>query len=234
VPADTSEVLSRFESELPLADWTAHQMREQLSKQLPLEELESFAREGLLEAARRYDPARGASFRTFALYRIRGAVLDGLRAHTGLPRRAYERVRAMGAGNDVSEGFAEDLAAELAAGIDAERADERLASRLAAVATAMAMGCTAPGAVGERGELVAADPGMPADRCLEREELRALVRREVDRLPEAESTLVRRYFLGEEKLEPIARDMGLSKSWGSRILARGVEMLAKRLAAREP
>jgi len=41
---------------------------------------------GLLESRRRFDPSRGVDFRTYAAYRIRGAMLDGLRARDPLPR----------------------------------------------------------------------------------------------------------------------------------------------------
>lgn len=55
----------------------------------PVVELEDLVQDGvvgLLECARRYDPGRGVDFRTYASYRIRGAILDGLRARDPLPR----------------------------------------------------------------------------------------------------------------------------------------------------
>ncbi len=49
---------------------------------------------GLLECARRYDPSRGVDFRTYAAYRIRGAILDGLRARDPLPRSVRRALKA--------------------------------------------------------------------------------------------------------------------------------------------
>ena len=46
------------------------------------DELCALANAGLAEAAERYDPARGATFATFAWYRIQGAIVDGLRRST--------------------------------------------------------------------------------------------------------------------------------------------------------
>jgi RNA polymerase sigma factor for flagellar operon FliA len=46
---------------------------------------------GLIEAARRFDGARGASFETFAEHRVRGAMLDELRRMDHLPRRLRNR-----------------------------------------------------------------------------------------------------------------------------------------------
>lgn len=52
----------------------------------------SFGREGLLDAARRYDATRGASFQSWATLRVRGAIVDGLRAHGSFTRLGNWRV----------------------------------------------------------------------------------------------------------------------------------------------
>lgn len=49
----------------------------------------------LLEAGRRYDPGRGASFATFAEHRVRGAMIDELRSMDHLPRRLRNRTDDM-------------------------------------------------------------------------------------------------------------------------------------------
>ena len=48
---------------------------------------------GLLQAIRKFDPKRGASFRTFACFRIRGAVFDELRRMDWVPRLVHDRAR---------------------------------------------------------------------------------------------------------------------------------------------
>jgi RNA polymerase sigma factor for flagellar operon FliA len=53
---------------------------------------------GLIDALRRYDPARKVTFATFAGHRIKGAMLDGLRARDPLPRQA-RRAQKAAAGN---------------------------------------------------------------------------------------------------------------------------------------
>lgn len=227
--ADPPEVVSRFESELDLAIVVVRRIRRQIPDVLQYDELLSFAREGLLEAARRYDPQRGVSFRRFASFRIRGAVLDGMRTHGGLSRRAYEKVRMLESALTVSEGLVEDTTAALAAGLSAGAAEERLADHLATLATAMAVGWGTPVARGEQGETVLADDRRGPEQLLQDAELVQLLRAELDRLPEAESALVRRHYLEGENIDEVARDLGLSKSWGSRLLSRGMVTLTKRL-----
>ena len=62
---------------------------------LDREDLHSAGMLGLLNAARTYEPMRGASFRTFAYTAIRAAVLDELRRHDPLPRGARPRLREL-------------------------------------------------------------------------------------------------------------------------------------------
>src|SRR5205814_81261 len=57
----------------------AAQVRKQFNSTLEMDELVSYGQVGLLEAAERFDPKVGANFLTFAHYRIKGAIFDGLR-----------------------------------------------------------------------------------------------------------------------------------------------------------
>src|SRR6185437_11544518 len=61
---------------------------------IELEELIALANAGLAEAAARYEPDRGAAFTTFAWYRVHGAILDGLRRSSNLPRRVWAKLEA--------------------------------------------------------------------------------------------------------------------------------------------
>ncbi len=69
-----------------------------LSRGLPpaveLDELINDGVIGLIEALGRYDPTRGVAFSTYAGHRIRGAMLDGLRARDPLPRRVRRAHKA--------------------------------------------------------------------------------------------------------------------------------------------
>lgn len=231
VVVDSPEVLARFHGELPLVDIIARQVRAQLGEVLDLDEMLSFGREGLLEAARRFEPDRGVSFRRFANYRVRGAILDGMRSHGRMSRRTWEKVRALRNALSVSEGMQEDSAAAVAGGVRGKQADDRLADYVASMATAMAMGLVAESAVGEEGEPVACAGATSPEQEAETSELMRLARTEIGKLPEREATLIRRHFLRGEDIDEVAASLGLSKSWGSRLLARGMNTLSKRLHA---
>jgi RNA polymerase sigma factor for flagellar operon FliA len=86
---------------------------------------------GLIEAGRRFDPSRGASFATFAEHRVRGAMLDELRRLDHLPRRLRNRTddlvktRKKLAGDLGREATVEEVANEL--GVDVEEASDMAA-----------------------------------------------------------------------------------------------------------
>ena len=57
------------------------------------DDLVAYGAHGLLQAAERFDSTKGVPFEIFARYRIRGAIVDGIRRHHWLSRRAYKRLR---------------------------------------------------------------------------------------------------------------------------------------------
>src|SRR5947209_17239832 len=71
----------------------AAKVKEQLPKEIEFDDLVSYGTQGLLEAADRFDGRHGASFTTFAYYRVRGAIFDGLRRMGWLPRGEWARAR---------------------------------------------------------------------------------------------------------------------------------------------
>src|SRR5512135_235016 len=72
---------------------TAAKVKEQLPREIEFDDLVSYGTQGLLEAAERFDGKHGASFTTYAYYRVRGAIFDGLRRMGWLSRSEYARAR---------------------------------------------------------------------------------------------------------------------------------------------
>lgn len=217
------------EGSLDLVEVIARHLHRSIGSPAAVEDLISAGRMGLLDAARRYDPSRGVPFRAFATYRVRGAVLDGMRRMGHLPRRAYSRMRGVEAATVVSEAAIEDLAAPPPPGTRASDADQQLADHLGAMATAMAMGLLARPACGDDGAPTAVDGDPDPEERTGREELFALVRAALSELPPEEAALVRRHYLEGEQFDEVARDLGISKSWASRLHSRALQRLTRRL-----
>ena len=108
-PSDTPEVIALVRAELELVDVIAKQISREIGSVVEYDDLVSTGREGLLDAARRFDPTLGTAFRTYARIRVRGAIVDAVRQMAGLPRRAYERLSALRAAGLTSEGRLEPI-----------------------------------------------------------------------------------------------------------------------------
>ena len=77
----------------PLVKRLAHLMMAKLPSSVQIEDIIQAGMMGLLDAASRYDEFHGAQFETFATQRIRGAMLDELRAADWLPRALRRDMR---------------------------------------------------------------------------------------------------------------------------------------------
>jgi len=159
---------------------------------------------------------------------VRGAIVDGVRSIARLPRRAHERLRALDAAARVSEGAAEDVLGVAPRG-DAADAERALDAHLAALATAMAVGLVAQAAAGEEGEPTPIDARSSPEEAFGDAELLRVVREAITGLPHEEQELVRRHYLEGERFDRVASDLGLSKSWASRLHSRAVQRLATKL-----
>jgi RNA polymerase sigma factor FliA len=224
-----AEALRRFEATLDLVEIVARQVGRTIGGSVELDDLLSFGREGLLDAARRYDESRGVPFRAYANYRVRGAIFDGVRSMSRLPRRVHERLSGLAALSSASEGALEDLSAPLPPGSGTAEADAALASHLGAMATAMALGMLAPTAQDDEGERVTVAQEPDPEAAFEHAELLELVRTAIGELPREEAELVRRHYLEGERFDHVATELGLSKSWASRLHTRALGRLSERL-----
>jgi len=226
---EAPEVRERFSSALGLVDIIARQILRTLGGSAELEDLLSFGREGLWDAARRFDDSRGVPFRGYANYRVRGAIIDGVRASARLSRRTHERLNGLQAAARVSEGAFEDASVSRAPGSGPAEAETALSDHLAAMATAMAAGLIAPTAHADGGERTLVDTSDNPEEAYGQAQLLALIRSTIAELPHEEAELVRRHYLEGARFDHVASELGLSKSWASRLHTRALTRLAKRL-----
>jgi RNA polymerase sigma factor for flagellar operon FliA len=217
--------MARIHEGLSLVDIIARQLRRQLGSSVMVDELVSFGREGLLSAARSFDPTLGVPFRRWANYRVRGAMLDGVRQNSALPRSVYRKLRGVTAAHHAAEGAAEDGSAAPVA--SAEEADAKLGAYLAGIATAVAIGVLTAPPDSTSGETV--DTAPRADDVIAQEELLSAVRDALATLPEQERHLIQKHYFEDARLDDASREIGLSKSWGSRLHSRAIESIARTL-----
>jgi RNA polymerase sigma factor FliA len=194
----------------------AAQVRKQFNAQFEMDDLTAWGQIGLLEAADRFDPKVGANFLTFAHYRIKGAIFDGLRKMGVLKGGAAERANAfMGNLSDRDVGGGRSLD------------DDVSEISRAVTGLAMVFATSLEGAEG----LQISDEQLPADERIEVEQMRRRVRAAIEKLPEKERKLLQGYYFQNKTLEEAGAEIGQSKSWASRLHARAVESLKQLLEA---
>jgi RNA polymerase sigma factor for flagellar operon FliA len=212
------------EKHLSLVQSIAAKLKRTLGRTIDFEDLVAYGTKGLLEAAERYDPTQGASFVTFAYYRVRGSMLDGLRTMGWYSRADYARYRAEERANEYLQNQSErDTAAKQAgAKTDASSALESIAEILGGVAAIHITSLEAAATV--------ADEKLPApDADIQRLQDRARVRKALETLPDKERALMEMYYFGNKNLEECGAALGLSKSWACRLHARAVDLLRSAL-----
>lgn len=82
-----------IETYLPLVDYVSNRLSIGLPKNVAKEDLSSFGVMGLIDAIEKFDYERGLQFETYASWRIRGAIIDGLRQGDWVPRSVREKAK---------------------------------------------------------------------------------------------------------------------------------------------
>src|SRR3984885_2374407 len=80
---------------LPIVRFIARRIHERLPQHVPIEDLYSAGVVGLLDAFSKFDPSKQVQFRSYAQFRIRGAILDNLRTLDWSPRELRRKGRAI-------------------------------------------------------------------------------------------------------------------------------------------
>lgn len=180
----------------------AHRLRRELSLRGDLDDLIAFGFGGLLEARHRFDPGRGVRFQTFAYHRVRGAMLDGVRKMAQLPRRAHERLQATAEGVPTA-------------------APTALGKAFGQMGAGLRTGTVLQGSFGDE---------SPEAVLLKNESIARLLAA-LPRLSPRQRLLVRGFYFEGRSIDGMAQELGISKSWASRLHTSALRELRKAVEA---
>jgi RNA polymerase sigma factor for flagellar operon FliA len=232
----TQERMATIEQHLPLVQHVVFQVAVHFPRHVDREELARAGALGLIEAAHRFDADRGVPFERFAAQRIRGAILDAVRAADWAPRSLRTAARS------------------------ADTTRQRLANELGraptGAETAAAMGITSSqlGALQDRvhrsvvlalDEYVTQDAGddltlvdvivdqssPEPSMALENRELHAYLRDAVETLPERHRMVIIGYFLEGRTSQELARFLNVTESRVSQLRSEALERLKAGISA---
>ncbi|HKS72888.1 MAG TPA: sigma-70 family RNA polymerase sigma factor [Terriglobales bacterium] len=217
--AAPAEVTRLTEANLPYA----HAIAAEVSRKLPLvlerKDIQGWAELGLVEAAKSFDPTRGIQFKTFAYYRIKGAIYDGLRKMGWYPKGQYQKLRFEMAANE----YLQDVSTHALPPTSAENQLQDLKD-----VTANVMSCYMLSLEAMPQEPVDTKQ-VSAEETMVRNQQRSKVRLSLAQLPERNRRVLELFYFEDLTLEEIGKKLGLSKSWVCRLHAKSLELLRKQL-----
>jgi RNA polymerase sigma factor for flagellar operon FliA len=223
---------------LPVVRFLARRIHERLPQHVDIEDLVSAGVVGLMDAFTKFDPAKKVQFRSYAQFRIRGAILDSLRTLDWSPRelrrkgRAVEEaIRVLTARIGRAPGEAE-IAAELSVGLDEYQ-------QLLGELKGLEIGTLHMERNEDSGdEELAYVPGKPEEdplfRCL-KGELQERLTDAIQHLPDRERLVMTLYYYEEMTMREIGLALVVVESRVSQVHASAVVHLRaalKDLAAR--
>ena len=208
---------------LPYATSIANKVAQTLSNDADIEEIICNARLGLLEAAKRFDPKFGVDFKTFAYYRIKGAIYDGLRKTGWIPRSLYSKIKFEQAANEYLQTKADR------GPTNKTSADEEMGEIYDTVNSLASIYIISIDATEETME-IEDKKANDIEHKAEFQKIKEFMRQAIEELPEKERKLIKMYYFQNKTLEEAGAKFGLSKSWTSRLHARALSLLFKKIS----
>jgi RNA polymerase sigma factor for flagellar operon FliA len=204
----------------------AQQVRQRMPSWVEMDDLIGYGQVGLMQAARDFDPARGNKFSTFAFYRIRGAIYEGVNKLMWFRASRNPEAKYGPMADDLLETTAGDQSTGAAGGRE-ELATE--ASWLGRMTASLAMIYLASaGDEGKPLDLVDSKAAAPWSEMADSES-RSGLRTAMEQLPPDAAALIRAVYFEDRTLQEAADRLGISKSWASRMHAKALEQLAQKL-----
>lgn len=203
---------------LPYVKYLAHRIATGLPPSVDLNDLVNYGVIGLLDACRKYDETKGVKFKTYAETRIRGAILDGMRAADWVPRSVRRKRRDLESAYRLAEqdlgrqATDVEVASRMKMGVEEFR---ELVRDVQGVALGSLEELTAGNDDGLERSMLATlrDPDDTDPRVLvEREQMRGIVAEAVAELPEKERLICSLYYYDELTMKEIGLTLGISES----------------------
>ena len=229
---DSAERERLLTKHLPQVRYIAHRILERVPAHVQLDDLVHSGVLGLMEALERYDPNKHVEFRSFARFRIQGAILDSLRELDWAPRALRKRGRDLDRArqnlcNSLGRPPTEpELAAELR--IDLRKL-QRLLNNLSGVTVySLQQELRANEFVENRSDFLIAQTEDPFTTCL-RGETSRLLARAIAGLPPRQRRVLALYYYEDRTMKEVARALGVCEARVSQIHSSALAPLRTRL-----
>ncbi len=213
----------------PMVKRIAYHLKARLPQHVMIDDLIQAGMIGLLEALRRFDDTKGASFETYASIRIRGHILDEVRRSDWVPRSVHRHSREVSEAIRLIENktgrYAKDHEVAKQLGVSISEYHDMLKDSIGAYLYGFE-------------DLGVTDDILPTASCQKPNEPFSEVLREdfnrqlvgvIDKLPERERLVLSLYYEQQLNLKEIGQVLGVSESRVSQILSQTMSRVKSRL-----
>jgi RNA polymerase sigma factor FliA len=219
----------------PMVKYVANRIAMRLPPHIEVDDLMSVGVLGLIDAIDKYDSSRGAKFKTYAEFRVRGAILDELRSMDWVPRSVRQKASAM-------DGVIQKLQNKLGRPPEDEEIAESMGINLDELFTMLNETKSKPilsledlGIAKESGEqqslldCLAGKGDADPQTQLRLNELKGIIAKAIDTLPEKERLMISLYYYEELTMKEIGEVLGVTESRVSQIHSKAVFRLRNKL-----
>lgn len=233
-PGDKERLILEY---APTIKYIAQRIAARLPPHIGMDDLMNAGVIGLIDAIEKYDPSRDNTFKTYAEFRIRGAMLDELRSLDWVPRSVRQKETAL-------ERAYEELERNLGRTAQDEEVAELLAipledfhDWLSQVRGVSLLSLEAPGLRSTDGEavnlldLVATDEIEGPAQVVQAQRLKAAIAEAIDELPYQEKVVISLYYYEELTMKEIGKVLEITESRVSQIHTKSIFHLRTKLKA---
>jgi RNA polymerase sigma factor for flagellar operon FliA len=220
----------------PLVKYVASRVAVGLPQNVDHADLVSYGIFGLIDAIEKFDPERGFKFETYAIARIKGAILDELRAIDWVPRSIRAKARAIEKAYQKLEGTLHRTPTDSELAEELQVTEDELARTLTQISSAGVAALDEVVAGAERGDSTTlgdtiADSDDGPQMRYESQEMKVMLASAISGLPEREKIVLSLYYYESLTLAEIGRILGVTESRVCQIHTKAVIHLRARLAA---
>jgi RNA polymerase sigma factor FliA len=223
----------------PLVKYVAGRVAVGLPQNVEQSDLVSYGIFGLIDAIDKFDPGRGYKFETYAIARIKGAILDELRSIDWVPRSIRAKARAIEKAYSKLEGELHRTPSDEEVARELGMSDDQLQLTLGQISFVGLVALDEMLSVGgDRGESITlgdtiADSGEGPVAAYEVEEMRHILAEAINRMPEREKIVLTLYYYEGLTLAEIGQVLGVTESRVCQIHTKAVLQLRSRILAQE-
>ena len=222
---------------LPQVRLIARRIHERLPESVNLDDLISTGTIGLIAAIDRFDPGHNVKLKTYAEYKIRGAILDSLRGLDWAPRQQRRRSKQIEAAINAAEQRLHRAPTEEEVAQQLELSLEEYHSWLVDI-RGVNLGSLEASSPDDEGrnllKYISDDEESWPSRLLERSELQRLLADAIEKMPRTERIVISLYYHEELTLREIAKVVNLHESRVSQLKSQAILRLRSYLEMRWP